>query len=459
MLHSRRDVLKFGLGGAATLLFPGAGLFGRAEAAALREDPHFFLMIVLNGGADTSYMFDARPLAMTAAGKIQNYLGEEPAPWTGANGVTAAGTSLIRPLAPFKDRLSILNGVVMTPGFDGHAQNMNFLFTGDPFGGDSFIPHLNLPETGRKPDAVDAIIPAERPDFNAQNHSGVIPIEPRVLRGLPEQLRQLPPAHANDPLTSFVRSRMDVAAQGRGTISQAARLMRGALDNSPEVHRKLASLSSNDPTQSIEKQSIALIAECFRLALSRTAVYVLPEQFDVHAPDLAKAQPALFGDAIGKVAALLRGLLETPYDARRSMFDVTTVIIASEFGRTMRAPNLPIDATGTNHNQYANSILLGGKGVRSGLVIGASDLADLSTPVSKAHLAVDPVLEKTMGKPFDFAAMRSREDLPESFDIADYLTIGSVVNTVYSLFAVPRTYHRAIGRDKRAAPVMHGLLS
>jgi hypothetical protein len=31
--------------------------------------------------------------------------------------------------------------------------------------------------------------------------------------------------------------------------------------------------------------------------------------------------------------------------------------------------------------------------------------------------------------------------------------------TVYSLFAVPRTYHRAIGRDKRAAPVMHGLLS
>jgi hypothetical protein len=125
----------------------------------------------------------------------------------------------------------------------------------------------------------------------------------------------------------------------------------------------------------------------------------------------------------------------------------------------MRAPNLPIDATGTNHNQYANSILLGGKGVRSGLVIGASDLADLSTPVSKAHLAVDPVLEKTMGKPFDFAAMRSREDLPEAFDVDDYLTIGSVVNTVYSLFAVPREYHRAIGRDKRAAPVMHGLLS
>lgn len=459
MISTRRDVLKFGLAGAATLMFPQT-LFPRvAQAENLREDPHFFLMIVLNGGADPSYMFDARPLAMTASGQIQNYLGEEPSRWEGRNGGAALVTSLVKPLAPFKDRFTVFNGVVMTPSFDGHAQNMNFLFTGDPFGGDSFIPHLNLPETGRKPGAVDAIIPTERADFTAVNHSGVIPLQPKVLRGLPERLKQLPPAHAQDPLISFVRSRIEDIAQDEGAVSEGARLMRSALDASPEVHRKLAALSPNRAQDSIEKQSVSLIAECFRLSLSRAAVYVLPEQFDVHAPELAKGQSALFRTAIDKVAALLQGLVETPYDAARSMFDVTTVMIASEFGRTMRAPDMPIDATGTNHNQYSNSILLGGKGIKGGLVIGASDLADVSEAASKAHLAVDPVLEKTVGRPFDFKTLKPRNNLPEAFDLKDYLTVGSLVNTVYALFGVPDAYYRELGRGQGAAPALHALLT
>jgi hypothetical protein len=458
MLHSRRDILKFGLGGAATLFLPGASFLNQAVAAPHGEDPHFFLMIVLNGGADTSYMFDGRNLAMTSAGKIQNYLGKDPDRWTGRNGIEAAATSLVKPLAPFKDRFTVLNGVLMTPSFDGHAQNMNYLFTGDPFGGDSFIPHLNLPETGRKPGAVDAIVPADRADFNGTNQSGVIPLEPKVLRGLPERLRQLPPFHANDPLTEFVRSRIDAVASGQGSLAEGARLMRMGLETSPQVHQKLASLTRNDPNQTAERQAIALIAECFRLSLSRAAVYVLPEQFDVHAPELARAQPELFGNAIGKIAALLKGLVDTPFDAKRSMFDVTTVMIASEFGRTMRAPDMPIDATGTNHNQYSNTILLGGKGIKSGLVVGASDMVNPTEAVSQAHLAVDPVLEKAMGRPFDFAAMRPRGDLPEAFRIEDYLTISSVVNTVYSLFGVPDHYHRKMGRDAGTAPVVRGLI-
>ena len=73
--RTRRDVLRFAAFGAGTLLLPRWSVI---EAAASERDPHFFLLIVLNGGADCSYMFDARPLAMTAAGRIQNYLGREP---------------------------------------------------------------------------------------------------------------------------------------------------------------------------------------------------------------------------------------------------------------------------------------------------------------------------------------------------------------------------------------------
>src|SRR5262249_58154418 len=149
---SRRDVLKLAAFGGGTLLLPNGDFLAAAEP---NPDPHFFLLVVLGGGADSSYMFDARPLSMTKAGKIQNYLGQEPASFTGRNGTSTLATSLIKPLQPFRDRFSVLNGVYMTPSFDGHLQNMNFLFTGNAFGGDSFIPHLNLPETGREPQSLD----------------------------------------------------------------------------------------------------------------------------------------------------------------------------------------------------------------------------------------------------------------------------------------------------------------
>ena len=63
MIPSRRDVLRFGAFGAGTLLLPRWQLPRAASPAD--ADPHFFLLVVLNGGADSSYMFDARPLSMT----------------------------------------------------------------------------------------------------------------------------------------------------------------------------------------------------------------------------------------------------------------------------------------------------------------------------------------------------------------------------------------------------------
>lgn len=452
--HSRRDVLKFALG-AGTLLLPGSNVFA---AAGPDRDPHFFLLIVLNGGADPSYMFDARPLSMTTAGKIQNYLGEEPRPWTGMDGVASLSTSLVKPLAPYRNRFSVINGVYMTPSFDGHLQNMNFLFAGDPFGGDSFIPHLNLAETGREPESLDAILAAQPVHINVHNHSGVIPLQPKSLRGLATRLQEIEPPQPRDELSEFLRERLRASLHGRGRFAAGAGLMLSGFERAPEVHRRLAQLAAPNLEKTLEEQSLALITECFRHSISRAAIYVLPEFFDVHAADQAKAQPKLFVDAVGKIARLLEGLREMPFDSKRSMFDVTTVMVASEFGRTLRAPDVPIDQTGTNHNQFSNSILIGGKGIRGGMVIGASDLADESAAVSKAHLAMDPVLEKAMGCPFDFKTASSRPDLPEEFRITDYLTIGSVVNTVYSLFDVPKSRYRTLGRDLPAAPVLHALL-
>jgi uncharacterized protein (DUF1501 family) len=241
-------------------------------------------------------------------------------------------------------------------------------------------------------------------------------------------------------------------------MAAGAALMGSGLDRAPRVHQQLAQLVQPSRQTSPEQQTVALIAQCFRLSISRSAIYAPSEFFDVHATEQAKAQPKLFASAIAKVATLLKGLVDTPFDDRRSMFDVTTVMVASEFGRTMRAPDARIDETGTNHNQFSNSILLGGKGIRAGLVIGASDLCDETEEPSGAHVQLDPTLEKSMGRPFDFATLSPRRDLPAAFDIQDYLTIGSVVNTVYALFDVPKEHYRVLRRELPVAPVLNGLI-
>jgi len=454
---SRRDMMRLAATAAGTLLLPQAGAAALADPD---EDPHFFLLILLEGGADPSYMFDARPLSMTRAGKIQNYLGEEPGVWKGSNGVETLATRLVAPLRPFCDRFSVLNGVYMTPSFDGHLQNMNFLFSGSPFGGDSFIPHLNSAETGRPPGSLDAVVPTAPMFINVNNHSAVVPLEPNSLEQLAERMREAEPPHPDDPIGRFIRSRLTAAgALGEGRMAAGARLMLSSLDQAPDVHRKLAALQAPRSDLAPEAQAVALIAECFRLALSRSAIYVLREHFDVHDADQARLQPTLFADAVLKIAGLFRALVDTPFDAKRSMLEVTTVMVASEFGRTMRAPGLPVTATGTNHNQFANSVLLGGKGIRSGLVIGASDLPDEKALPSKAHLAMDPVLEKVMGRPIDFATLRVRPDQPNGFAIESHLTISSVVNTIYAMFRVPQSHYRSSGRNLPQAPVLNGLLA
>lgn len=452
---SRRQILKYAALGGGTLLLPQMG----SREAAAGHDPHFFLLIVLNGGADPAYMFDARPLSMTRAGRIQNYLGQEPFPWRGHNGITTLASPLVKPLLPFRDWFSVLNGVYMTPGFDGHLQNMNFLFAGNPFGGESFIPHLNLAENGQAPASLDAVSPSAALPVNVDNHSAVVPLNSWAAAGLATKLKQLRPIQSGDPLAEFMRGRVLANAMGPGRFAAGAQRMLGGLDGAPNVHRQLAKLVPPPPEGEPEHQAVNLISQCFRQSIARSAIYVLPEFFDVHAAEQAKTQPKLFTTAIARLAEILEALDETPFDKDRSMIDVTTIMIASEFGRTMRSAEAPIDNTGTNHNSLSNSVLLGGKGIKGGLVIGASDLATERAQASGAHRAMDPALEKTMGTPFDFAALRPISELPDEFDIEDHLTIGSVINSVYALFNVPQDRYRSLGRNLPVAPVLHGLLT
>ncbi len=453
MLQTRRDVLKLGLMGAGTLALPRWALASSAASA----EPHFFIAVIMDQGADFSYMFDARPLAMTAAGKIQNYLGEDPAPWTGKNGGRTLATKLVKPLEAWRDRFSVINGVLMEPTFDGHMQNMNHLFTGNAFGGDSFIPHLNTLGSAKLP--IDAIQNGSIIGTTIANGAGIVPLNGDSTKALLSKLKGSAPSRPTDELIAHIRGRMAAAAGGPGRFSQGAGKMIGGLDNSPLLHERLLKVQLPAESETPVRKYAFLLSELFKAQVAPGALWILPQTYDVHAAQQARGQPKLFGDTCAYIAEIFKALNETQFDSKRSMLDVTTVMVTSEFGRTMRQPGSAIDNTGTDHNQFCNSIMLGGKGIKGGLVVGASDFETLNAPISGAHKAKDPELVRLMPKPFDFASETPRTDLPAQFNVDDYLSIGSVVNTIYSMYGIPAAKYRLTRKDGPIAPTLKTLLA
>ena len=467
---ARRDFVKLACLGAGALMLPGLPASAWAKEG---DDPHFFIQILFPNGWDPSYLMDARPLEMTAQSLIQNYLGEEPSAVTGKNGASCRMSSLFKPLfESYRERVSVLNGVIMATTFDGHDQNTNFLFTGNPFGGESFVPHLNRAREGQAmPTPLDALKTGSY-FASLTNSEATIPLTIGSAKTLVENLQGLPPLSMADPVTAWIQSRFQKAASGAGVFSRGAQKIVAGYEQAPALAKLIRSLqvpAAPPPQGGVGASTLPqlqaflkLTQECFKKGVSRSAIFSLTANgysIDTHAPEQAKDQRKYYAAITDSMRAIF-GALDEPYDQTRSFWDVTTVLVGSEFGRTMRQAGIPIDKTGTDHNPLSNSFLLGGKGVLGGQIVGASDRESvaLAGGVSQAHQQLDPTSVKLMGKPFDFSAGLARADLPEVFSAADYLNVASVTNTLYSLFGVKKDHYRTLERNGPIAPVLATLL-
>ncbi len=446
---TRRKFIKVGLTGTSYFLLDGiAPTFAWADT----HEPHFFLHLMFPGGFDASYLFDARPLAMTAAGLIQNYSGLEPMLWEGSNGVQTWATAKAEILRPLKDDITVINGVIMTPAFNGHTQNLNYLLTGNPSGGESFMPHLNH---NASPLPLDGILEGEV-YANQNNFSNFIPLSLTDAKTLLDSVKNKQPMDLQTKLWNYIDSRYAANGLGRGGFSEGVRKMQQAL---PEASRLEDLVRQVEPFEATTIPFMGVVGEFFKKGISRSAVLIedLP-LIDCHAGTDAKKCPAFAEKIATKIKDTLTYLKNTPYDSKRSLLDVTTVMYSSEFSRTMRQGETEFASTGTDHNNFGNSIVLAGKGIKGGQVIGQTDFRSATEVLSKAHLVVDDGKRITIGRPFDFATGRNREDLPETFDLKDYLSIGSVINTLYRSFGVNESKYRELDRNGYKAPLISTLL-
>ena len=243
MIPSRRDVLRFGAFGAGTLLLPRASF----PAPLSRRCRSAFLPA---GGSERRrrFLLHVRcPPAVDDQGRQDPEL-----PRQGARSLDRQERrqDALPPRSSsrsrrFRDRFSVLNGVCMAPSFDGHLQNMNFLFAGKPFGGDSFraAPQLrrDRPQAGvaRRHRAHRSAVHQRRQPF------GRGAAATGIGQGAVGHAAQCRAAgvRTTSSSTSCVAGWRPIPATAAAS-RPASSLMLAGLDGAPQVHRQLASLTA-----------------------------------------------------------------------------------------------------------------------------------------------------------------------------------------------------------------------
>jgi hypothetical protein len=423
------------------------------------QDDHFFLQVFINGGMDPLYWFDSRPLEMTEAGLQANYLSKEPVLWKGKNGGETWGTELVEPLRAYWDRFSVLNGVLMAPNFDGHEQNVNFLFAGNAFGGECYIPHLNSIGRARPLDGV--MSSSLGADLN--NMGKTVPLNAGSAAGLVATIKKFPSIDLKLPTLSHIKGRMEQNGLGMGRFSAASRVLSNSLSEAPSLAASLSQVdlgATNKDGVTEEEKFLHLMSGLFKSGVTKSAILGIEpnQQVDTHDSESAKNQPTLYRELAEKLEIVFRGLRDIEFKPGVSLWDVTTVLVGSEFGRTMRQVGSAINESGTDHNPLNASLIIGGKGIKGGMVVGASDFKSSKESLSGAHLEKDKAKLKTMGRPFNLGSLLPSNSQPEQFHVDHYLNVASVVNTIYQNFGVSADKYRVLERNGPSAPILRALL-
>jgi hypothetical protein len=177
---------------------------------------------------------------------------------------------------------------------------------------------------------------------------------------------------------------------------------------------------------------------------------------DAHDVGTASQQPAFYLTIADRIAKVFNYLSNTRLNEseEESLLSQTTVVVTSEFSRTMRQGGKPISESGTDHNPLNNSVLIGGRGVRGGDIFGESDFAQENEVLSGAHLAVDPYRFRLMARPFNFTDLSPIRTAHDRFDIDAYISFANIGNTLMHAHGVDSSLFWKNDRNGAAASIL-----
>lgn len=476
MRLSRRSLLFLGAAAGAWGVASRIPLVRAADREAL---PHFLIAVQIQGGVDATYLFDARGPKVTDKNLQQNYLykndsggpvdvdafSPEKVTERTLTDPTTRARALMSPLvtdlwARHKDRLSIVNGVYMLRNNAGHGENSAYLFGNTETGGAPIYPPMVGKLLGGTP--LESVILREQASiFPAPtNLSGSAELSASEVTALAATLTSGPQIDEASSTWQHIVSRCDANGTRDGMFGAGARTMASSLRRAKATGLAFAGATAGETgeEQASLERSVRRALAFFRGGVSRVAAILHDESVDAHDRGTAQAAGATYGNIATQLSTMIDLLKTTmfvaPDGSQIPFIDLTTFVISSEFSRTTRSLSFPsgssVGATGTDHNPLTNSVLVGGRGIVGGRIVGESDLRDCDdagayTDVSGAHREKNAKLDQIMGKPFDFNSQQVRSDLPDAWREPDYLCMPSVTNTILEAMGVPRDQQFKLG--------------
>lgn len=297
----------------------------------------YFILITVESGWDTSLSTDPWIASQRPAESdyYLEYLQSDLLPF----GSGFLGPAM-QPLSASFDRMAVFNGVFMNARDNGHPAMQRYAETGNGQG--------NL-----------AVLPFEiegrffKSDFGVVANTGVYGASRPVSVWSTGSIRSKNELQVVESFTSEngnteVEAARNSLLKHEAKINEYNRLLRELLTRSEQIS---------------EGQSISL---AFAANLSKTAMLKLRSgNLDTHSAHPQAHKNALT-QAMSQVAEVCQALkgFQAPGQNGQSLYDVTTILVVSEFSRT---PALNA-SLGKDHNPQSNSAILIGPGVQSGKI-------------------------------------------------------------------------------------------
>lgn len=332
-----------------------------SQELANPADERLLFVIRLNGAWDTLMSTDARTSETLNAAAFSDReflkMDERASVKSFQHGQLGPTMS---PLFNNLQDLCIINGLMMDLNSNIHETNREYMSSGNLIKGTTFFPFA----LAQALKASNEIRIGHRMEYEPL-HDG-------------NYINKTPTSNLTSFSNSFTDSYEDVlldessAAQMQKTIITQNRNEKEAIDILNQLILKTNDSLSSDKT-GYKQVSLALAGLGSGYLKMAQVDMVNDAELDTHGSHRARHIPTLTA-AFDHISKIIKFMKETPYkldpNAKKSLFDMTTVVITSEFSRTTYVEGYD----GTSHNQYNNSCILFGSNVRGGTLIGESQI-------------------------------------------------------------------------------------
>lgn len=405
---NRRTFLKsLSISGTSLWLAPALSAESSIVKKYLSEHEGAFVLIVVKGGMDVTLGLDPwikLPEGIDDKDIFIEYTSDQVSSPT--KGMLLGPAA--RGLAPHAKDCAIINGIFQNDIDNGHDVNLQYIKTGNGL--------------GLAPSA-----PVTAADYFGQSPLGLLLLDSKPVLGSKklsttsvEDVRMW--AMGND-LSSVLKAQANTVSQNNSDLilSQKAVIELGPYRK--KIVTKFNKLNASSKILSDNFDEIRTLMACLGSAASKLAeIEIRPrnESLDTHQNHI-KRHLAGQTDVWNQISEVFQLAKKTQYkNSPSSVFDKTTFLVVSDFGRT---PYLNSNE-GKDHNPNTNSVLIAGRGVRGGQVIGKSLIVSRKKSVKLESVHI--------GAPINFKTFQILEALYKtSHDDFDFIGPENVMATVF----------------------------